>query len=90
MENRLLIETKVDATRLLRYCQSAFQDDGDLLAADEREELLKALNQLEYALNTPDREQLNREIERLKTASASFAQKRMNRAIQKKLVGTHV
>lgn len=87
MEKRQLIETKVDAERLLRYCQSALQKDKHLLEPKDVEYLNVILSDVEQVLTTDDRELILDQIQRLKQATASFAATRMNHAIQKKLIG---
>ncbi|MDP3371920.1 MAG: Fe-S protein assembly chaperone HscA [Candidatus Paracaedibacteraceae bacterium] len=87
MEKRQLIETKVEAERLLRYCQSALSEDGHLLASKDTECLKAILLDVEQVLTTDDRELILNQIQRLKQATASFAAERMDQAIQKRLVG---
>lgn len=90
MKMRQLIETKVDAERLLRYCQSAIAEDGYLLAERELESLHAILSDVNNVLNTDNRELIGMQIDRLKQATAQFAAARMNVAIQKKLVGNKI
>jgi molecular chaperone HscA len=90
IKKRQLIETKVDAERLIRYCKSAIDEDGFLLTEDERKDLNKALLDVESSLKIDDREFIRKQMEQLKTATASFAAARMNAAIQKKLIGNKI
>jgi molecular chaperone HscA len=89
MEKRLMIESKVDASRLLRYCFSALKSDGDLLSDNEQKALEDAMNTLQKVIETEPRDEIISSTDRLKELSHLFAVKRMDRAIHKKLVGKH-
>lgn len=86
MQKRQLIETRVDAERLLRYCQSAIIEDGHLLDSDTLESLKVILTDVEGVLAHNDREEIRVQIDRLKQATATFAAARMDLAIQKQFV----
>ena len=90
MKKRQLIEARVDAERLLRYCQSAIAEDGHLLDVGEVGSLAVILSDVESVLNSENREEIREQIDRLKQATAQFAAARMNFAIQKKLVGNKI
>ncbi len=90
MQKRQLIETRVDAERLLRYCQSAITEDGHLLDLDTLESLKVVLNDVESVLALSDREAIRAQIDRLKQATATFAAARMDLAIQKQFVGNKI
>ncbi len=90
MKKRQLIEARVDAERLLRYCQSAFAEDGHLLNDDQLSSLKVVLSDVESVLDSDIRDVICEQIERLKCATAEFAVARVNRAIQKKLVGNKI
>ncbi len=90
MEKRLLIETKVDARRFLRYCQTARDEDGHLLSEAELGLIQQLSAALEAALEYDDRAELKRLIEQLKDATSPFAVARINEALRKKLVGNVV
>lgn len=86
MQKRQLIETRVDAERLLRYCQSAIIEDGHLLDSDTLESLKVILTDVEGVLAHNDREEIRVQIDRLKQATATFAAARIDLAIQKQFV----
>ncbi len=90
MEKRLLIETKVDARRFLRYCQTAYEEDGHLLNETDFCLIQRLSAELETALDYNDRVELKRLIEHLKDATSTFAVARINEALRKKLVGNVV
>lgn len=90
MQKRQLIETKVDAERLLRYCQAAITEDAHLLDSDTLSALKGVLNDVERVLVLDDREKICQQIDRLKQATAAFAEARMNFAIQKQFVGNKI
>lgn len=90
MQKRQLIETRVDAERLLRYCQAAIIEDGHLLDADTLDSLKVILNDVEGVLALSDREEIRAQIDRLKQATATFAAARMDLAIHKQFVGNKI
>ncbi|MES2252304.1 MAG: Fe-S protein assembly chaperone HscA [Pseudomonadota bacterium] len=90
MQKRLLIEAKVDAERLLRYCQSAIEVDGHLLNEDELASIVIILSTMENVLQTDNKELIREQSEALKQATSVFAAIRMNHAIQKKLIGNKI
>ena len=90
MTKRQLIEAKVDANCLLRYCQSALEEDSQLLDEGELGAITVILSDLKTVTLSDNREEIVAHIERLKLATASFAAARMNAAIQKKLVGNKI
>jgi len=90
MQKRLLIEAKVDAERLLRYCQSAIEVDGYLLNEAELASIVITLSAMENVLQTDNRELIREQSEALKKATSAFAAVRMNHAIQKKLIGNKI
>lgn len=90
MQKRQLIETKVDAERLLRYCHAAISEDGHLLDLATLDALKDVLKDVERVLVLDDREKICQQIDQLKQATAAFAEARMNFAIQKQFVGNKI
>jgi molecular chaperone HscA len=87
-ELRALTEQQVDADRLHEDIIAALALDGDkLLSDDERAELDAAMATLKNVRNSGSAVEITKEIERLAKASEEFAQRRMNKSINKALKG---
>ncbi len=87
---RLLIEARVEAARLAEDLRSALSADGALLTAQERAPLERALVALDEACQGDDRDLIDGTVMHVKHVSASFAQKRMDRAIGLALKGARI
>jgi molecular chaperone HscA len=87
-ELRALTEQQVDADRLHEDIIAALALDGDkLLSDDERAELDAAMATLKNVRNSGSAVEITKEIERLAKASEEFAQRRMNKSINKAFKG---
>jgi molecular chaperone HscA len=78
---RLLIEKRVEARRVLLATQKAIDEDGALLEADERASVAAALATLETAIAGDDRHAIQQATDALDAATTPFAQRRMTRRI---------
>jgi molecular chaperone HscA len=78
---RLLIEKRVEARRVLHATQKAIDEDGALLLADERDAVAAAIRALEEAIAGDDRHAIQAATEALDAATTPFAQRRMTRKI---------
>lgn len=78
---RLLIEKRVEARRVLQATQKALDDDGALLEAGERTAVDAAVRALEEAIAGEDRHVITTATEALDAATTPFAQRRMTRRI---------
>ena len=87
---RLAAESKVEAQRVLNDLHKALKNDAGLLAPGEREAIAAAEAKLGQALQTNDHDRINLAISDLDHASAEFAKRRMERAIQGALQGHSV
>jgi molecular chaperone HscA len=81
IEERLLIEKRVEARRVLQATQKAIDDDGALLQDGERANIARAVAVLETALSGTDRQAISAATESLDSATTPFAQRRMSRRI---------
>ena len=87
-ELRALTEQRVDADRLHEDLIAALVLDGDdLLSDDERAELDVAMAALKIIRDSGSAVEIIKGIERLAKASEEFAQRRMNKSINKALKG---
>jgi molecular chaperone HscA len=87
MEQRLLIEARVEAERVLLALNAALVADGSLLSADERASIDSAIAKLRHAIKGEDRDLINAAVEGLDHATHAFAQRRMDRAVALALKG---
>ena len=78
---RLLIEKRVEARRVLQATHKALDDDGALLESGERATIDAAMSALEEAIAGEDRHVLQAATEALDQVTTSFAQRRMTRRI---------
>lgn len=78
---RLLIEKRVEARRVLLATNKALDDDGGILGAEERGRIDAAIRVLETAVDGDDRNVINDATEALDAATQHFAQARMTRRI---------
>jgi len=90
MEVRMLIESRVEAQRILDATHKALQQDARLLSDEEKQPILSVIQQLQDAAGGSDRQKLAQLIEALDHATAEFARRRMgdsiNRALKDKSV----
>lgn len=87
IEKRLLIEAEVEAKQLLHSLKVAIEADYDLLSQEEKETLQNKASLLEDVLSQNDRDAIKEHTKELSLMSQSFAEKRISRAIQKRLIG---
>ena len=91
MRARALAQAGVDADRMLIATQSAMDADGDLLSADERENIAALMNQLRgVAASSGDAAAIEAATQTLARGTEAFAAERMNHSIQKALSGRNV
>jgi molecular chaperone HscA len=87
MEQRLLIEARVEAERVLLALGAALAADGSLLSDEERAAIDSAIAKLRQAIKGEDRDIINAAVEGLDHATHAFAQRRMDRAVAQALKG---
>jgi molecular chaperone HscA len=90
MERRLLTEAVVEARRGMLAVKSALAADGDLLSDDERQAIDAAIDGVERAIASADRDGVTEAVEGLEAATKGFAEKRMDRGIRQALAGISV
>lgn len=90
MEQRLLIEARVEAGQLLAQLKTAIAEDGDLLDPFEKNNLQKALDDLEKTVVIDDRNAIKEGMNKLENLSFLFAERRINRSIKRALAGQKV
>jgi len=87
IEKRLLIEAGVEADQLLQSLKTTMEADPDLLEPGEETILKEGIKTLEFSLHQGDRQKIKGLIKDLSLKSQPFAERRIGRSIQKRLVG---
>jgi len=87
---RLLIEAKVEAQRLVVELEAVMKKDGDLLDDAEKARLNRQMAVVRNVSQGTDRDYIDAEAQELGRLSQAFAERRMDRAIGVALKGTHV
>jgi molecular chaperone HscA len=87
---RALAEMRVDAQRTVTATKSALASDADLLDADERAAIDRALADVERLLGGDDRHALFAAAAALNAVTEAFASRRMNRGVARVLAGKRV
>lgn len=87
MEQRLLVEARVEARRAVAALDAALAADADLLNPAERGEIDAAKAAVEKAVDGADRDAINTAVEALDRQTQEFAERRMDRGINKALTG---
>jgi molecular chaperone HscA len=90
VQARLLIDARVEAQRILKSAEQQIEDNGDLLSADERNEIERAMAALRTATGGKDHRAIHDSIHHLDHASAEFAKRVMDRGIERALKGHSV
>jgi molecular chaperone HscA len=87
MERRLLIESRVEAERMLLALDAAMASDGDLIEPAERKAIDQRVAKVRETVAGEDRDRIAAAVEGLEKISHPFAQKRMDRAMETALKG---
>jgi molecular chaperone HscA len=90
MEQRLLVEARVEARRAVAALDAALAVDADLLDAAEKAEIEDARAAVEKAIDGADRDAINAAVEALDRQTQIFAERRMDRGINRALTGMDV
>jgi molecular chaperone HscA len=87
VQARLLIDARVEAQRILKAAEQQIENNGDLLAAEERRDIESAMQTLREATQGKDHRAVQDAIQRLDHVSAEFAKRVMDRGIERALKG---
>ncbi len=87
---RALAEARVEAQRIVAATQSALAADADLLDADERAAVDRALADVQRLAAGDDRDALSAGVAALNAATEGFAARRMDRGVARALSGKRV
>lgn len=87
---RLLAEARIEAQRVLHDLHKALAESADLLQEGERERIAEAEEKLRKAMEGQDHARIDLAVTDLDQASADFARRRMEKALQEALRGRSV
>ena len=87
VQARLLIDARVEAQRILKAAEQQIENNGDLLAPEEKQSIEKAMQALREAAAGKDHRAVQDAIQRLDHDSAEFAKRVMDRGIERALKG---
>jgi molecular chaperone HscA len=90
VQARLLIDARVEAQRILKAAEQQIENNGDLLAAEERQSIEVAMRDLRDAAAGNDHRAVQDRIQRLDHVTAEFAKRVMDRGIERALKGHSV
>ncbi|GAB0057402.1 Chaperone protein HscA [Candidatus Magnetaquicoccaceae bacterium FCR-1] len=87
---RLLNEARVEANRVLAAAEAALREDGDLLNETETHQVKTAMLTLWEATQGESADAINERVSRMDVQTRFFAQRRMDRSLQKAMTGRKV
>ena len=87
---RMLREQQIEAERMLEALDAALADDGDLLSADERQQIELVANELRDLNQSKDLHAIKDAKAKLDNAATEFVARRMDGNIKKALAGHNV
>ncbi len=90
ISERLVIEARVDAQRVIGDVMSAMAADAALLKAGEKAMIHAQIKRMEAVIAGSNRERIDHEAQQLNAMVGPFAERRMNAAIAKALAGRNV
>lgn len=85
IKQRLLIQEKIEAQRVIDALIKALHEDGDLLLENEKIIIDQALNELLATMQSNDQQLINKKVQNLETVTNNFAANRVNRNLNKVL-----
>ncbi|MEO5345589.1 MAG: Fe-S protein assembly chaperone HscA [Magnetococcus sp. YQC-9] len=90
MQARLLNEARVEANRVLAAAEAALRADGDLLNSTETQQVKTAMLALWEATQRDAADAINECVGQMDLQTRFFAQRRMDRSLQKAMTGRKV
>lgn len=87
---RALAEAKVDAMSLINAINIALEQDGHLLDAPEKKQIIDHIETLTQLLNSEDSHAIHSATEALNTSTEPFAAKRMDAGVSRALAGKNI
>lgn len=82
IENRLLVEARLEAKKILMTMSSALEADGHLLTSEQTEDILGTMDTLEQQVNQGGREDIDAAISTLKQLAQPFIEMRLDHVLK--------
>lgn len=90
LNQRFLIELKVEAQAVLTALEKALVADKDVLTNDEKNDIMLAANKLTMLLNSTNREEIQLALTELEDTAKPFIEKRLNKALSSSIKGISI
>lgn len=90
MQQRQLLEHRVEADRVIEAISAALAADADLLDDQDKQSITAAISNLHQARDGSDGDQIVSAIEGVEHAASEFVAKRMNASVRKVMAGKTV
>ncbi|MBF0126907.1 MAG: Fe-S protein assembly chaperone HscA [Magnetococcales bacterium] len=90
MQARLLNEARVEAERVLAAAGAALREDGDLLSEGELQQVKGVMLAVWESSQRESAEGINEAVQRMDVKTRFFAQRRMDRGLQRAMTGRKV
>ena len=87
VDERLLIDARIEAEQIANQVQKAIAADGDMLEAPERAQIEDLLDTLRDAMSGGDRHRISELSHRIDEVTAPFAQRRIERDLELAIQG---
>ena len=87
IDERLLIDARIEGEQILHSLRKALADDADLLESEEGDQFSTLADELEAALASTDRRRIQDLGEKLDQLTAPFAQRRIERDLARAIHG---
>jgi molecular chaperone HscA len=87
VDERLLVEAKVEAEQILRAVEKALGSDADIVQEDELGRIQAVVSELKAAIDAQERKKISDLSKKLDEVTAPFAQRRIERDLQLALRG---
>ncbi|MEM6338858.1 MAG: Hsp70 family protein [Pseudomonadota bacterium] len=89
-ETRLLVESQEEGKRLIQGIESALEETPEILKGLEHDEMKKAINSLQKAINSDNRDIILLKTDNLNQLAANFIQKHLDKGVDLFLKNRHV
>ncbi|MBW8309647.1 MAG: Fe-S protein assembly chaperone HscA [Candidatus Paracaedibacteraceae bacterium] len=90
IDQRLLIETKLEAEQFISMLTTALQQDGDLVDFSEGQAIDQAIEDLRKSLNSENKDDIKAQLRTVENLTQDFAERRINRNMKRALSGQRV
>lgn len=90
VDQRLLIETKLEAEQFVNMLTTAIVQDGDLIGIEEQKNIDQAIDDLRNFLNSDNKDDIKAQLRALENLTQDFAERRINRNMRRALSGQRI